>query len=374
MEEEIQKLNKKDYKKIVIIIFLILLIIIGISFNSVIRQNYSYKSQLNFLSKTNEEFNNANKNKGLEIEICNSLINEDAKKKCYFAYAIENKNADTCFGMVDLTKKYKTGDSSTYLYPENICGKELFQIMANEEFCKQVEEIASKTPMIIDSCYREIIPKTYKIGKGTVLTNEIKKLLDSGEQIIEIKLLSNIKYPKYVHNNQVEKFFQLGNFQFALINKNNGLKYISKATGFSGVIYKEKNNEDWKIFFEIIDKDDSGNNPIYLWDEGNEIYILMVQCCGAGSGEGTAKTIKSNNGGKSWNIDKCFYHYTGYHQYISDGSYLPKDCISNGKCNGFMIKEYYYNPNIMKFENKVFDYKTDENKYYIVEECSDIVL
>lgn len=93
--------------------------------------------------------------------------------------------------------------------------------------------------------------------------------------------------------------------------------FPSKENNFSGVLVKDKNSDEFVIWYEIktkqmerknIDK----NNPLSIWNEGNRIYLTVAGGPGAGSGEGVMKLIYSDDFGKSWEQESCFYYGADY--------------------------------------------------------------
>lgn len=103
MQEENQQVEqKKDNKKTVIIVCLVLLsmIVAGIGFNNAIKQNYSHKEQLGFLSKSNKEISKSNselQNKLKEIQFELDECRESNGKKCGAIgcdYSVESCNRE----------------------------------------------------------------------------------------------------------------------------------------------------------------------------------------------------------------------------------------------------------------------------------------
>ncbi len=148
---------------------------------------------------------------------------------------------------------------------------------------------------------------------GSVNYQQINDVL-SKDAIVEIKDVPPFELPDDIYQKQLRYYFKAGTLYFALAQQGNmnvvfdSPKLDSDAPKASGLLYAEQNDKRWKYLLNIKDKiKEHRNNPFYVWNIKNKIYLLVIDDSGAGSGEGHAKLITSSDGGKNWSIEKCFY-------------------------------------------------------------------
>lgn len=115
---------------------------------------------------------------------------------------------------------------------------------------------------------------------------------------------------KSIDKQQIKKYFRLKYADFALFQAG-GVKesreLIPLSLERSGILYAY-DDKQWHIFFEVINKEETDRNtPLYMWSEGEKIHILIHDIVGANNREGTAKILTTNNVGRTWNIERCFY-------------------------------------------------------------------
>lgn len=113
--------------------------------------------------------------------------------------------------------------------------------------------------------------------------------------------------PVGLDNEQVSDTYKFEDQYFAIFQKSNFNFPVSSDVQRSGVLTANEGDTSWKILLEIEDLPETKNNPYDIAIYNGVMYVLIVDHNGAGSGEGIAKLIKSNNRGKSWEITDCFY-------------------------------------------------------------------
>jgi hypothetical protein len=152
-----------------------------------------------------------------------------------------------------------------------------------------------------------------KPGSHWVDYKYLDKHLGSGESIKEVKSFNSpFGMPHFsIYKEQITKYFQLNKATFALF-KAGGVHEAREVPPAnmerSGVLYALNDDKQWHIFFEVTNREETDrNNPLYLWNEGKKINLLVHDVVGANNGEGTAKVLASNDLGKTWNIERCFY-------------------------------------------------------------------
>jgi len=100
--------------------------------------------------------------------------------------------------------------------------------------------------------------------------------------------------------------YSFGEYNYVLVRRASLNIPIRPSTDFAGVLRKSLGSNEWKEFLEIKSVPNSAkNNPYELWQEGKDLFLLIVDHNGAGSGEGTAKLIKIS--GKKTSLAGCFY-------------------------------------------------------------------
>lgn len=135
----------------------------------------------------------------------------------------------------------------------------------------------------------------------------IHKYLRQGQSLAEITQPPVLKLPKPLIREQLTHYFWLGNMYFALAERDTFNQPKSHGAKQAALLYARSGDQSWQYFFSVEDTNDDENNPLYFWNEGSALQLLITDIQGAGSGEGTAKWLTSADGGKSWKIAKCFY-------------------------------------------------------------------
>ncbi|MFA6271168.1 MAG: hypothetical protein WC657_08250 [Candidatus Paceibacterota bacterium] len=59
---------------------------------------------------------------------------------------------------------------------------------------------------------------------------------------------------------------------------------------------------------EVFDESAAKNNIYEMYSSDNSLYVMAVDQFGAGSGEGNAKILKSDDDGATWEVKYCFYY------------------------------------------------------------------
>jgi len=161
-------------------------------------------------------------------------------------------------------------------------------------------------------------------GEDTLnLFKRVEHQLREQKEIVEVAD-PGFQLPSGVYPAQVKKYFQLGDVYFALVLQNSMNISLDLSEGetisFVGVLTGPEDGK-WERFLRIEDKGGVfKNNPYYMWSEGEEIFLTVVDHNGAGSGEGNMKLAVSHLGW-DWPIEKCYYFGASYSG-PQDGDYL----------------------------------------------------
>jgi hypothetical protein len=143
------------------------------------------------------------------------------------------------------------------------------------------------------------------------IISKIRDEIARGAKLVEVEKPA-FALPYYVHEKQILKYFQLGEVYFALALRGSMNIYLrglprSFPVSFVGLLVASADDPTWRVFLEIQDQYIPGrNNPYYLWTEGHELFLAIVDDLGAGSGEGHAKVF-STLSGNDWVIVDCLY-------------------------------------------------------------------
>jgi hypothetical protein len=116
--------------------------------------------------------------------------------------------------------------------------------------------------------------------------------------------------PTDINPAQVQKYFMFDGIYYALVMQSSMNIPLETKPDFKlqfiGVLKASKGESAWSKFIEIKDKNDTDkNNPYYLWQENNQLFLSVVDQNGAGSGEGIMKLIKIAD--NQANIIGCYY-------------------------------------------------------------------
>jgi hypothetical protein len=212
----------------------------------------------------------------------------------------------------------------------------------------------------------------------------IAKSLDKGDRIKEITMNRSFAMPSsLIDKKQITKYFQLGNFYFA-VYQSGGVKenreLVPQNLEQAGVLYAKNDDKQWSIFFDLKNKSEADrNNPFYIWNEENKINILIHDLVGANRREGVAKIISSENAGKDWSIDKCFYlDWTSFDELRAknktDFKTTLKNYLAKVYQNNAINLEYIKNDKTGNFETTQFNPETKKNETVPVESCQNVVL
>ncbi len=193
----------------------------------------------------------------------------------------------------------------------------------------------------------------------------IELYLKNNKQIIEIKSVPNFNIPKDIDEIQIKKYFQIGDIYFAFVCRANMNSPISSDSKFSGILTAKSEDTEWQKFFEIKNLDGAKNNPLLFGNEKEKLFLAVVDAKGAGSGEGIMKLIASDDFGKTWQLDRCFYYgvYACLPKSFSD--FDKKDCIDN---------ESIFNDITNEFEINQFNKSIGKQELIIDKNCKNIDL
>ena len=166
-----------------------------------------------------------------------------------------------------------------------------------------------------------------KIISKVVTTSPTKKIaaeLTQGKKVEEVKN-PNFKFPSDVDQKQVLKYFKLGDIYFAAALNSSASFYLELTKGFQVTfvgLLASTDGQNWQKFLQVKDKDFGvKNNPYYLWNEDDKLYLTIVDHLGAGSGEGNLKLVEAESG-KNWQIKGCYYFGANYNDSKTSGDYF----------------------------------------------------
>ena len=79
------------------------------------------------------------------------------------------------------------------------------------------------------------------------------------------------------------------------------------------------------------------NNPYEIVAKGGNIYVLVVDQLGAGRGEGTAKIVKSEDGGQEWKLMSCFYYVPENTPKLEELVKSVPETVKSENCTNFVL-------------------------------------
>lgn len=224
-----------------------------------------------------------------------------------------------------------------------------------------------------------------KSGSHWVDYKYLDKAFNEGGSIKELKIFDrSFAMPDTsIFKAQINKYFQLNNATFALFQaggvQEERAALLPTNMERAGVLYALNDDKQWHIFFEVANKEETDhNNPVYLWNENKKINILVHDVVGANNGEGTAKMVVSNDLGKTWKIERCFYlnmnEFNKLQQKNKTNFLTTLTAYLKAKFqNGYLNEEYILNQKTGNFEYPLSN-NDEPNKNKIVDSCKNILL
>lgn len=205
--------------------------------------------------------------------------------------------------------------------------------------------------------------------------------LTAGNKIREVAAPRKAAVPSDIYPPQLVKFFELGDIQFAIVQVLSGVglgRWDQQTTLNSGIWYIDKDDAMWKPLIVLVQSESyrPHNNIFDFWNEGNQVYILMADSYGGGSGDGTAKILSSTELDNDWSINRCLYLSGGFYDFqkrlgiTSERQALPRWLIS--PLNQGATFEYIFNHSTGKFEITQFDEYSQKKVAVAGEECQNI--
>ena len=265
------------------------------------------------------------------------------------------------------------------------------------------EEIARPASSTVSSSIMEspLIIKGWDERPPAALYVVIKQYLRQGQYLVEIFKPPLLQLPKPLlvsesfEREQLTRYFQLGNIYFSLVQRPtfNDSRFSTSSAREAAVFYARKHDTRWHYFFPIqdagteivVDRITSDeaisntveNTPLYFWNEGSVLQLLVTDIRGAGSGEGTAKWLTSTDGGKTWRIVKCFYYTPDRFFDSSTAKRLPfVDALQRylSLSLGPYNQQYHFNTSTGNFENVERAPNGQVSGTVVEPSCKDIVL
>lgn len=143
----------------------------------------------------------------------------------------------------------------------------------------------------------------------------LRSALKSGANLEKMSS-PELTLPSDLHAGQIENNFHLGDLRFALVmqpSDNITLKDLPASFDpkFRGILVSDKDEKEWEKLLEIKDtynlsSDSWGNNPYFLWKEGEKLFLSIVDEDGDRDKEGIEKVYSTTNA-KSWTLEGCYY-------------------------------------------------------------------
>lgn len=145
---------------------------------------------------------------------------------------------------------------------------------------------------------------------------------------------------------------------------NTGVWYATSQTG-----------GHWKSYLEITNPGSVQNNPFHFWSDKNTLNLLTIDYHGAGSGEGIAKILTSEDGGSVWFTSECFYFTAeNFSELFDKDPAIRKDFVI-----GLKKKRNFATYNIFKYNQKTGHYegmqrnKAGNTETIVEDSCANII-
>lgn len=208
--------------------------------------------------------------------------------------------------------------TDVFNYPDSM--PERFFYPAESMTRKEVAEMLYRMKIVKDNDLDSYIEE-----EEVELTYDISFILEQGENMVEVEDPDFI-LPNDIHQDQLNKFFKLDDIYFALVLQNSMNVVLNLPQDFEeafvGVLIGYEEQNEWSKLLQIQDDDEADkNNPYYMWDEGDRLYLTIVDQNGAGSGEGIMKMFISPSA-EEWDMEGCYYFGANYNDPSTDGDYF----------------------------------------------------
>ena len=232
-----------------------------------------------------------------------------------------------------------------------------------------------------------------EVLKDEVSNDKVKNIESS---IVGISEIPDFKLPDNIHESQLKKVFKWEDKYFVTVIKQVfwyplPLPEEIARPYFSGILVAKEGDEKWEIFVEI-KNNPSRNIPLYLWNEGDTLFMPIEDGNGGGSGEGILKLLESSDFGKTWETAGCYYaagtdldKYTKHSVYShaaaleqnnntldntnldpGHGYFMLEQQLDNPSCNNFIIDSSITKPD--ESPESFSDYMIEYKKNNVVEE------
>lgn len=183
---------------------------------------------------------------------------------------------------------------------------------------------------------------------------------------------------------QAVRYYHSGDDMYFALTQHGGSMSLLPASGdypiATGIWYATPQTEGhWKQYLEI-KKDDSQeiqNGPFHFWTDGKTVNVLAIDYNGAGSGEGVAKVLTSEDYGRSWYTSHCFYYTSETFpeinaadpkQRLNFGAYLAK------KFRDPQVIKFTYNGKTNAFERAQRDKTTGQLEQIAEPSCQNLIV
>jgi len=177
------------------------------------------------------------------------------------------------------------------------------------------------------------------------------------------------RVPEGIYPEQIKDSYTDNGINYAIYQRTSFNIPIEPSFESAGILYATEKDEYWNHFAKIEELADSKNNPYFLDFDSENIYLLIVDTSGAGSGEGIAKLLQRDQKNKAWSKTLCFYYSPDHFKWEKEQGTLEE--TSNAYIANFPEYHYKLNPETGNYESYYFNSKTQTTGVATTEHCSD---
>lgn len=175
--------------------------------------------------------------------------------------------------------------------------------------------------------------------------------------------------PSEIYPEQIQDTYTYGGIDYLIYQRTSLNIPIQPSTESAGILYATKKDVDWNYFVRIKELADSKNNPYFLDFDLENIYLLIVDSSGAGSGEGIAKLLQRDQDKKEWSTMLCFYYSPDHFKWEEEQGTLEE--TSNTYVANFPDYHYKLNPETGNYESYYFNSEIQTTEIVTTENCND---
>ncbi len=136
---------------------------------------------------------------------------------------------------------------------------------------------------------------------------------------------------------QLRAKYNYGGYDYAEVWRANMNVPIRNSTDYAGVVRKTTGSSEWQEYIKIVSSpDQSKNNPYKIW-VGDNLYLLLVDQNGGGSGEGIAKLAKVTQENNTYEHIKCFYYVPERHESLDVENIIGLEDSDSANCYNYTL-------------------------------------